>query len=245
MTESLNLPPIFRALALEPGEAALPAAAAFAKDEGEPGRFLFSLSEERAEAAVVLAPEQPLGDALAVIYVAALAIGDALGSLIPPVVAVTFAWPDRILVNGAVAGGLAVARDPVSDDGPPDWLAIGLSLALRGSREEGEPGEARERTNLYEEGCGEAGGQVIIESYARHFLAWINRWQDDGFDPVKSAWLARTFELGETLSLSQNGEAHKGVFRGLDHHGGLILEDGEARVTLDLADALRQPSWSL
>ena len=30
-----------------------------------------------------------------------------------------------------------------------------------------------------------------MESCSRHFLVWVNRWQDDGFKPLFDAWMHR------------------------------------------------------
>ena len=48
-----------------------------------------------------------------------------------------------------------------------------------------------EHTSLAEEGGGQYLERVLWESCSRHFLVWINRWQDDGFRPLHDAWMHR------------------------------------------------------
>ena len=85
----------------------------------------------------------------------------------------------------------------------------------------------------------------LVERFARYFLNWVNRWQDDGFAPVKAAWLARTAEMGSPITLDLGGRHYAGTFAGLDDAGALVLDGSEDRRTVGLAEALRSPTWSL
>ena len=60
-------------------------------------------------AAVALAPECALEDAMAMVFATALGFSDALGALAPPEVAVHMVWPAGLRVNGARCGGLRAA----------------------------------------------------------------------------------------------------------------------------------------
>ena len=170
-----------------------------------------------------------------------LGMGDALGALVPPTTSVNFGWPDRILVNGAVAGGIRMAIG----DGVSAWLVVGVTVQVAGDPDDDSPGREQNRTSLYEEGCAKVGAPELVESFARYFLNWVNRWQDDGFAPVKAAWLARAAELGAPITLDLDGRRHAGTFSGLDDAGELVLDESEDRRTVGLAEALRSPTWSL
>ncbi|MGI9498861.1 MAG: biotin/lipoate--protein ligase family protein, partial [Geminicoccaceae bacterium] len=130
MTQRPHFPPIYRPYAitadLDPFERAVEMAA-----EGtEAGTLLWSSRQDVYECAIVLAPENSLETSLPVILTASLGLGDALGALIPPVIAVTFGWPDRIEVNGGIVGKirLIIAETP-NPTVIPDWLVIGFNLA--------------------------------------------------------------------------------------------------------------------
>ena len=95
-----------------------------------------------AKGAIVLAPEQPLEPSMPIVLIALLGLADGLGSLVPPVVAVTFGWPDRIEVNGGAVGGVRFACAATeAAEAVPDWLVIGFGVAMRGPRT--EAGRAR------------------------------------------------------------------------------------------------------
>lgn len=186
-----------------------------------------------------MAPEAALREAAQSLYVAALALGDALGSLIPSLVEVTFAWPDKLCLNGATAGQVFLrAPETCGPDEVPDWMVLGFSLAVGLSDGPKEPGELPNQTTLYEEGCGGITTREILESFGRHALTWINRWQDDGFAPVSQAWLYRAPAPGSEIEVATGSGAISGRFDGLDESGCLLVRvDGEVR-TIELLSAL-------
>ena len=244
MSERPVLPPLFRALAvtpdIDPFERGLQAAA----EAAEAGTVLWSIGEERCQAAVVLAPEHALEDSLPVVLVAMLGLGDALAALLPPVVAVTFTWPDRIEVNGGVVGGvrLASARTEKPTD-VPDWIVVGYGLAVRG-RADGEAGGRPGHTTLADQGC-EIACIDLVEHFARHFLSWINRWQQDGVAPVRQAWLSRAAGLSSTIEVVSGPQTKQGIFTGLTDTGSIRLMRHGITQTVSLEEAMKTPSWSV
>jgi len=235
----ISLPSIYQPLALSPPSNPFDEACALATAQGEPGTFLWARREDRAQCAALLAPDRPAARALLVAYVALLGLRDALGTVAPPAVPATFGWPDRLLVNGAVAGGIRVRLPPVKDpDGVPDWLVVGLEVLIAGDPEDSDPGRHVDRTSLYEEGCGAVTVTSLLESFGRYFLNWINRWQDDGFAPVKAAWLARAEGYEEEVEFRLDGHHHAGKFVAIDDSGDLVLERAGERSRLSLAAAL-------
>ncbi|MDX1560844.1 MAG: biotin/lipoate--protein ligase family protein, partial [Marinobacter sp.] len=70
------------------------------------GTIFYSEAGDTLGAALVLAPETPLEEAIQAVYVAQIGLAESLGALAPPEVPVHFQWPDRIKVNGAVCGGV-------------------------------------------------------------------------------------------------------------------------------------------
>ena len=235
----ISLPSIYRPLAITPPSEPFDVACAQATAQGEPGTFFWARREDRAQCAVLLAPDRPAAAALLVSYVALLGLCEALGAVAPPEVPVTFGWPDRFLVNDAFAGSIRVRMPAVEDpDAIPDWLAVGLDVLLAGDPEDPDPGRDVDRTSLYEEGCGDVTATALLENFARYFLNWINRWQDDGFAPVKAHWLARAVDYGEEVEFRLDGRRRAGKFVAIDDSGDLVLERAGKRRRLSLAAAL-------
>ncbi len=241
MVRNLALLPIYHQVAVGKKKDAFEEAARAAGDGAADGTLFWSRRADRADCALVLEPDRPLRRARQISYIAMLAMGDALGALVPPVVSVSFGWPDRILVNGAVAGGIRMA----TGDGVSAWLVVGVTIQVAGEPHDYSPEREGDRTSLFEEGCGKVDAPDLMERFARNFLNWVNRWKDDGFAPVKAAWLARAAEMGKPIALDLGGRRRAGTFTGLDDTGDLVLDGSKDCRTVGLAEVLRSPTWSL
>ena len=215
-----------------------------ARGSTEAGTFIWCEREDICQSALVLAPERSLEESLPIVLVALLGLGDALGTLIPPVVSVTFGWPDRIEINGGLVGDvrLVVAETP-NPTAIPDWLVIGFNLARKGSWSRN--GDKNEHlTTLMEEGC-MVDHLDLLEALSRHLLAWINRWQSDGIQPVQQAWMSRAPDIGKHIKIEFDGRERQGTFKGLNDQGGIELADQGRHLTITLGDALLTPTATL
>lgn len=221
-------PPLLTGEEAPPGTDPFDKAVAAALIGSDAGRLIWSRRADRLAAALVLAPEAPLSESMSITFAASLGFGDALGALGPPETAVHYTWPDGILVNGARVGALRAAAATAEETAEPDWLVIGLDVALM---PEGEGGDDPTRTCLYAEGCGEITPVALLESWSRHTLVWINTWLDEGLGPLHAAWRERAWGLGEDL-------ADEGIFVGLDEWGGQLVKSGETTVVRPLTELL-------
>lgn len=244
---TLSLPPVFRPVAADAGRDALSVARALAAGGAEPGTFVWAPRDDVADCAIILAPSDPLASSLLVAYVTMVAAGDALGALIPPIIPVAFGWPDRIVVNGAPAGGIRMLGAPTDEsDAVPAWMVAGLALAFKLPHGNAEPGCAPHRTALELEGCGTLTVPEFLEHFARHFLYWMNRWQEDGFAPVRLAWLERAAGYGQrNRGMETAGPWADRVVVDLAEDGGILLQENGRKVARPLADLLNGPTWSL
>jgi BirA family transcriptional regulator, biotin operon repressor / biotin---[acetyl-CoA-carboxylase] ligase len=243
---TLSLPPAFRPVAATSGDDALATARALAEAGADPGSFVWAPRDDIADCAVVLAPSEPLAPSLRVAYVAMAATGDALGALIPAGIPVAFGWPDRIVVNGAPAGGIRLLAAPTRrQTDVPDWMVAGVTLTLKLPPTGTEPGRAPHRTALELEGCGELTVPEFLESFARHLLYWMNRWEDDGFAPVRLAWLERAAGYGtRNQGMETAGPWADRVLVDLGSDGDVTVQENGKAVTRPLADILDGPTWS-
>ncbi|HSK39782.1 MAG TPA: biotin/lipoate--protein ligase family protein [Arenibaculum sp.] len=220
-----SLPPIFHALPV-PGEDPF---VRLLRHAGEHGAGTFAWRDEAGclECVVVLEPEETTPTALTVAFAAMLGLGDALGALGPARMPVLFTWPGGIELNGARVGRLRVAVGPETD-GVPAWLLAGIELRMHGGPDDAEPGRHPESTTLFEEGFGAVTSTDLLESYARHLLHWISRWQDEGFAVVRKHWLDRWAERGTRVVGNPGGRTYDGIAADVDAYGALVLSDGSA-----------------
>ena len=246
------LPPVFTVQAAAPAppleQQALKALeSALHAGQDPTGTVLVALRADLADCTFVLGPEKPLNEALNICHVMMLALNDALGAIIPPQIAVTFGWPDRIMLNGALAGGLRLYLPDGAADDPaavPDWMVLRLTLDILGEPVADTPGYPVERTSLLHEGCVDIAPTVVIESVARHFLNWVSRWERDGMPRIREAWDGRAHGYQEQIAFKLPGGSIRGRLLGLDDDGGLMVSRNGKRKTAPLRWLLQGPSWA-
>lgn len=216
MTAHPQFPPLLTGLAvagLDPFEQACHEAARGV----DAGLVLYDIRPDLLRAAIVLAPEVPLAKAMAMLPVCQIGLQNALGVLAPPEVAVHLDWSGAVRVNGAVCGGFRVAANQNDPAEQPDWMVLGFDLILFHTID--DPGKTPDVTSLYNEGCADILPGDLLESWARHTLNWIARWEEEGPQPVHREWAGLLYGLGEPIR--QNGET--GTFLGLDENFGMLL----------------------
>jgi biotin-(acetyl-CoA carboxylase) ligase len=229
-----SFPPLLRGEETVPGMDPFAKAVASAALGTDPGLIVWQPGEAGLHAALVLAPEAPLERAVGITFAIALGLGDAIGALAPPEVAVHYVWPGGIKINGGDCGRLRAAASTTDPRAEPDWLVVGVDLRFLPPAP-GEPGLKPAETCLAEEGCVELTPLQLLESWSRHSLVWIRRWLDDGFRPVHEAWRARAWGVGEELPGG-------GLFVGLDEHGGMLVRSAHSTELRPLTSMLEDLS---
>lgn len=203
------------------------------------GLIVHCVRPDSLAAAIVLAPETTLSDAMAMVFAVANGFADSFGSLAPSEIAAQFDWPGGIRINGARCGGFRAAAATGNPDAVPDWLVIGLEVPFFATSD-AEPGETPDRTTLWEEGCSGIAPMRLLESWSRHTLVWIHQWLEDGMPRLHDAWRGRAFSIGKDVSLLLAGTAVSGHFVGLDEKGGMILRTGDGTRLLPLTSMLEE-----
>src|ERR1700688_643729 len=206
LAPELTLPPPFTLVRLRELGDALAHATSIAGEQGA-GTLVYVGRFDLAEFAVVLEPDEPLRLARRAIYAGMAALADALAANAQPETSVTIAWPDSISVNhGLVGGGRLAWPRGVDEDETPPWLVFGAmirTVSVTGV----EPGLNPLSTALEEEGFSDAMSDQVVESFARHFMAAIDAWQEHGFAEVARGYLGRLApEKGARRDIDENGD---------------------------------------
>jgi BirA family transcriptional regulator, biotin operon repressor / biotin---[acetyl-CoA-carboxylase] ligase len=231
-----DFPPLFdgRAVASDAFEAAVSAASRGC----DAGLLLYRPSPQAIDAALVLAPDVPLADAAAMLLVAGNGFADAFGALAPPEFALHLDWPGGFRVEGGRCGGLRAATTPCENDEIPGWLVIGIAVPIR-RETAGEPGESPDETDLTSEGTGLAPDD-LLSAWARHTLAGIARWEDQGIAPVHRDWTGRAWGLGQPRTVAAATGTRSGVFQGLDERGGILLKSEAGTALVPLTEVIER-----
>ncbi|GGH30969.1 Biotin-(acetyl-CoA carboxylase) ligase [Cribrihabitans marinus] len=227
-----TFPPLMQGQAVTAGADPFDRARALAALGCDAGTVVHNVQADRLRAALVVAPEVPLADAMAMMPLCGVGFQNALGALAPPEVAVHLGWDGTIRVNGARCGTLRVAAATDAPDAVPDWLVVGLDVAILQTAQ--APGATPDVTALHDEGCAEVDPQTLLEAWARHTLNWINRWDGAGNAPLHGEWMGLAHGVGEAVE--QGGLT--GTFLGVDERFGMLLRDGDQTHLLPLTTLL-------
>ncbi|WP_136441733.1 biotin/lipoate--protein ligase family protein [Pacificoceanicola onchidii] len=200
------------------------------------GLVVHALGAAEMQAALVMAPEVPLSKAMTMLPLCAVGFQNALGALAPPEVAVHLAWDGGLRVNGARCGRLRIAASETDPEAQPDWLVIGLELPLMPPSEDG--GVTPDETALFAEGCADVAPPALLESWARHVLNWIARWEDQGTRALHAEWRGLAWGMGEDTT---QGDL-TGHYLGVDEDFGMLLRSDETTHLIPLTTLLESPS---
>jgi biotin-(acetyl-CoA carboxylase) ligase len=231
MTVELNLPPLFETVILTDASVNARAhAARLAADGGEAGLFVWRPAADCIDCAILLRPEEARAQVMPVVLVASLALLDGLGSAGPAAVGADLVWPAGLRVNSGLCGGIALDLGPGDK---PEWAVVVVDL--RKSSTPGiEGGERPDVTTLHNEGFADMADRDLVEAFARHFLVWMDRWEEQGLAPIARHWLHCARSVSKDTVLMIGDELIAGTIEGLDDIGGLSLDTANGRRILPL-----------
>jgi BirA family biotin operon repressor/biotin-[acetyl-CoA-carboxylase] ligase len=180
----------------------------------------------------ILRPDCTVGEAAQLGFAAALALVDALGHLMPPLTEVRLKWPNDVLVNERKAAGILL-ETVIGTDGSFQALLLGLGVNIADAPDD----TAFPATALHWESAGRGiGPEDLLEPWAKHFLTWVNRWVDDGFQPLRRQWLAYAHPAGQQLRVRLPNRVVHGTFHDMDDAGGLVIDTEQGRERLSVGD---------
>ncbi len=161
-------------------------------------------------------------------FVAALGLSDAILRFAPRA-ALTLKWPNDVLAGGGKIAGLLLELVGSAPAPKSPLVALGVGVNVVSAPPDLDYPTARliDFTN----GAPPL-PRAFIETLDEAFAVWRRRWEQEGFGPVRAAWLARADSLGQSIKVRLPGEVVEGVFHDLDLSGALILDCGGKRRTI-------------
>jgi BirA family transcriptional regulator, biotin operon repressor / biotin---[acetyl-CoA-carboxylase] ligase len=170
-------------------------------------------------ASLLIRPGTPVGDWAQLSFAAALAASDMVAAF-APAAAVTVKWPNDVLAEGRKIAGLLL-------EAAGDALVIGIGVNLCAHPEKTPYGAV----SLIALGQTPPTPQDALLELAAAFEKWQGLWRQDGFAPLREAWLARAQGLGGRILVRLPKKELSGRFEGIDDGGALLLKlaGGEVR----------------
>ena len=191
----------------------------------EPGNFFGSL---------LLRPQSDRIEIANLSFVAAVALYETFTEISGGQAVIECDWPNDVLVGGTKVAGILL-ESSFSGKSVPDWVVIGIGVNLIGGPELAQ----HAFVSLEEIGITPVSPAAFLEKLAAAIQDWLDIWWQNGFEPIRTAWLARAAGLGERIVVRYGNEVARGIFADLSESGALILTlpDGSRREIL-AADVL-------
>jgi BirA family biotin operon repressor/biotin-[acetyl-CoA-carboxylase] ligase len=170
---------------------------------------------------VLLRPAVPLRDAPQWSFVAAVALAETLNGLLPEASKLSLKWPNDLLLQGAKAAGILVETG-IAPSHALDWICIGIGVNIMSKPNLPDRPTACLAEYLAAPPAPEALAQSLLVSLAH----WHDVRLQQGFAPIREAWLRHAPAMGAPISLKRDGALLEGAFAGLSPEGGLLLAKG-------------------
>ena len=182
---------------------------------------------------VVLRPACLPAVAAELSFAASLALADTLTSLLPNGgAALAFKWPNDVMINRRKVSGILLETETTGDQ-QLIWVILGLGLNIASHPDD----VAVPATSLIDQGVEASAPEDIAAAFCQQFKAWYDRWTDEGFPPLRTAWLARATGIGERMTVRIADRSVDGVAVAFDERCALVLEtDAGDRFTVTAGD---------
>ena len=160
-----------------------------------------------------------------------LGLSDAIAALAPPEIEISHLWPNLMFMNRGLMGKILLFDSGGESNEIPSWIVSGVQIRRKVECDKFH--KLIEATSLEDEGSAFLSNVRIIEAITRHFLVWLNTWQEEGFKSVHKTWLER---LVPNFSVNDISSEFKGEWMGLDENGLALFKKNKNHFSLPLED---------
>jgi BirA family biotin operon repressor/biotin-[acetyl-CoA-carboxylase] ligase len=245
VSSTVSLPPFYRLLSRDRIPSTSDEAKALAADGAAEGTLVWAREQTRGHgrqgrvwasppgnlyASLIVRPSVPVAVAAQLSFVAALAVDDACRDAAPGA-AITFKWPNDVLLAGRKLAGILLEAQG-KPDGSLAWLVLGIGINLATY-----PVNATYQASALSATGADVTPHAMLALLAGHFLRRYEQWQKGrGFAALREAWLQRAQGIGQPLRVRLPQGELAGIFAGLDQDGALILKTGTGSRRIDAGE---------
>jgi BirA family biotin operon repressor/biotin-[acetyl-CoA-carboxylase] ligase len=138
-------------------------------------------------------------------------------------------WPNDILFEGKKLVGILTELQAEGANVKAVIIGIGINV---NTEDQSFPEELRRIACSLKTITGKEWDRVaIIQAILKHFETLYHLYLEDGFDIIKSLWETYALSLGKIIYARINtGEVIKGLAKGINEDGVLLLEDGNGKL---------------
>ncbi len=169
--------------------------------------------------------EQGLSAAMGLSLVTALAVSDAVYALTK--IQVQLKWPNDIYLDGVKLAGILIDLEGQALEPSHSVIGIGLNLNM--------PAQAAEKidqkwTDLQSHTKSKIDRNELSGQLIHHLLKRLTQHQKEGLSVMLDEWHKQDFYLNKRVKLLTGERTTKGICRGVNNQGALMLEvDGQVK----------------
>ncbi len=181
-----------------------------------------------AFSAILRPTNLPTARAPELTLVASLAVCDALRRA---GVEAGIKWPNDLLVGGRKIAGILTELAAESDQ--VHWVVVGVGVNVNARREDFPPELRDQATSVLLERGQPAPRALFLAAVLTLLEEWYDRHAEEGFEPIREAWKARSVTLGREVMVQLDGREVVGRAEALDPTGALLVRTaaGVERIT--------------
>ena len=168
---------------------------------------------------LLLRPTCSLAEAARLTFLIAVAMAEAVETVTGGHVRPDCKWPNDLMVNGRKICGILL-ESASNQRSATDYLVIGAGVNVAFFPDDSE----RPATSLAALGV-PVSVDDLVSTYVARVAHWLPIWEQDGFTPIREAWLARGYGIGKPVVARLTERELSGTFVGLDDDGSLILRE--------------------
>lgn len=169
--------------------------------------------------------EQGLSAAMGLSLVTALAVSDAIYSLTK--IQVQLKWPNDVYLSGVKLAGILIDLEGQALEASHSVIGIGLNLNMP---EQAAQQIDQQWTDLQSHCKSVINRNSLSAQLIHHLLKRLKQHQNEGLASMLEEWHTHDFYLNKRVKLLTGERITKGICRGVNNQGALMLEiDGQIR----------------
>jgi BirA family biotin operon repressor/biotin-[acetyl-CoA-carboxylase] ligase len=136
---------------------------------------------------------------------------------------VTLKWPNDVLVDGKKIGGILLESE--IKGGEMEFVVVGMGLNI-GSTPKGLEAQATSFADFETKADLSEVKKLLVEAFAEYLETWIDTSEGGGFERIGNLWMQYAAFVDEEISVKLPEGEVRGIFRGMNAKGEMILEVG-------------------
>lgn len=195
----------------------------------------WSMPDGNFAASLILRPDQPPGVAALRSFVMSLALHRAFIEVTGRSDAFALKWPNDVLLHGGKVAGILLESTGQGGAMGPLAIGVGVNLVAAPGADEVEPGAVAPVSLRAETGIW-VSPEAFLDALARAYAPLEQQFTDDGFAPLRTAWMAQAARVGQPIVARTGREEIAGTFEDVDADGNLQLRTAHGLRAIAAAD---------